>query len=188
MNLTAMAMVFLEPSPQQDCIDATSGGNPEISDDQLSKILFYQATLVVPNRRNVRDESVLLGRDLFNQINCIGCHAIDQKTANSDITPLLENVTIRPYSDFLLHDMGDALADNRPDFTANGNEWRTQPLWGLGLISAVNNHTFLLHDGRARNIEEAILWHGGEAETSKQDFMNLNAEERDNLIAFLNSL
>ena len=95
---------------------------------------------------------------------------------------------IRPYSDFLLHDMGEELSDNRPDFEANGREWRTQPLWGIGLISDVNNHTFFLHDGRARNIEEAILWHAGEAETSKDAFMKLNAEERQHVLDFVNSL
>ena len=84
--------------------------------------------------------------------------------------------------------MGEALADNRSDFLATGQEWRTQPLWGIGLIDAVNNHTFLLHDGRARNIEEAILWHGGEAENSKMAFKNLSAENRQNVLDFINSL
>lgn len=176
------------PSPQQDCLSAPTGGEPEVSDDQLGKILFYQGTLVVPNRRNVREESVLGGRDLFRQMNCIGCHTVDQTTSESNLSPLLENVTIRPYSDFLLHDMGEDLADNRPDFMANGQEWRTQPLWGIGLISDVNNHTFLLHDGRARNIEEAILWHGGEAQNSKDAFMNLSADERQQVLDFVNSL
>ena len=176
------------PSPQQDCLDTPTGGEPEVTDDQLERILFYQATLAVPNRRNVREESVLLGKNLFQEINCIGCHAIDQTTANSDISPLLENITIRPYSDFLLHDMGEDLADNRPDFLANGQEWRTQPLWGIGLISGINDHTFFLHDGRARNIEEAILWHGGEAEASKEAFMQLNSDKRQQLLDFVNSL
>ncbi|MEM9078108.1 MAG: di-heme oxidoredictase family protein [Bacteroidota bacterium] len=176
------------PSPQQDCIDSPSGGTPEVSDDQLEKVLFYQATLVVPNRRNVSDESVLFGRDTFREINCIGCHAVNQVTSSSTISPLLENVTIRPYSDFLLHDMGADLADGRPDFVANGTEWRTQPLWGIGLISDVNDHTFLLHDGRARNIEEAILWHGGEAQRSKEAFMELTAEQRQQVLDFVNSL
>ncbi|OIQ22159.1 MAG: thiol oxidoreductase [Flavobacterium sp. MedPE-SWcel] len=176
------------PSPQQDCQDAPNGGDPEVTDIQLDKVVFYQANLAVPNRRNYKDKSVLRGKVLFNELNCIGCHAINQKTGNSSINSLLDNITIKPYSDFLLHDMGDDLADNRPDFLANGNEWRTQPLWGIGLISTVNNHTFLLHDGRARNIEEAILWHGGEAENSKQQFKNLSTEERNNLLDFINSL
>ncbi|MEO0901250.1 MAG: di-heme oxidoredictase family protein [Bacteroidota bacterium] len=176
------------PSPQQDCIDSPSGGTPEISEDQLEKVVFYQATLVVPNRRNVSNESVLFGRDRFREINCIGCHSVNQVTGSSDVSPLLENVTIRPYSDFLLHDMGSDLADNRPDFVANGSEWRTQPLWGIGLISDVNDHTFLLHDGRARNIEEAILWHGGEAQASKEAFMQLSSEQRQQVLDFVNSL
>ncbi|MDO6597109.1 di-heme oxidoredictase family protein [Oceanihabitans sp. 2_MG-2023] len=176
------------PSPQQDCIDAPTGGEPEVTDTQLDRVLFYQSTLAVPNRRNFTDESVLKGKVLFTELNCISCHAINQTTGSSDVHSILENVTIRPYSDFLLHDMGDDLADNRPDFEANGNEWRTQPLWGIGLISTVNDHTFFLHDGRARNIEEAILWHGGEAENSKNKFKNLTEEERTNLIDFVNSL
>jgi len=176
------------PSPQLDCQNAPNGGEPEVTDTQLSRVLFYQSTLAVPNRRNVQEESVLRGKQLFNTMNCISCHAINQVTGISEILPALENVTIRPYSDFLLHDMGEDLADNRPDFKANGREWRTQPLWGLGLISTVNNHTFLLHDGRARNIEEAILWHGGEAENSKDQFINLSAEERQQVLDFLNSL
>ncbi|QCE40059.1 di-heme oxidoredictase family protein [Psychroserpens sp. NJDZ02] len=176
------------PSPQQDCFDAPNGGTPEVTDSQLEKVIFYQAHLAVPNRRNYLDADVQQGKVLFNQLNCIACHAINQKTGTDAESELLENITIKPYSDFLLHDMGDALADNRSDFNANGNEWRTQPLWGIGLISTVNNHTNLLHDGRARTIEEAILWHGGEAETSKQNFKNLNAEKRQQLIAFVNSL
>jgi CxxC motif-containing protein (DUF1111 family) len=176
------------PSPQQDCIDAPNGGEPEVTDTQLDRILFYQSNLAVPNRRNFTEESVLKGKALFSELNCIGCHAINQTTGPSEVSSLLENVTIKPYSDFLLHDMGDDLADNRPDFDANGNEWRTQPLWGIGLISTVNNHTFFLHDGRARNIEEAILWHGGEAETIKTAFKNLSEEERENVIDFVNSL
>jgi CxxC motif-containing protein (DUF1111 family) len=176
------------PSPQQGCQNAPNGGIPEVTDIQLDRVLFYQTTLAVPNRRNVEDESVLRGKGLFNTMNCIGCHRIDQTTGSFSYLPALENITIKPYSDFLLHDMGEELADNRSDFKANGNEWRTQPLWGLGLISTVNNHTFLLHDGRARNIEEAILWHGGEAADSKNQFTSLSAEERAQVIDFLNSL
>lgn len=176
------------PSPQLDCQNAPNGGEPEVTDEQLDLVLFYQQGLAVPNRRNFREESVLKGKVLFNDLNCIGCHAIDQVTGSFPSNPLLENVTIRPYSDFLLHDMGEELADNRPDFLANGSEWRTQPLWGIGLIATVNDHTFFLHDGRARNIEEAILWHGGEAEQIKQEFIDLTAEEREQLIDFINSL
>ena len=100
----------------------------------------------------------------------------------------LSNQVIRPYTDMLLHYMGEGLADNATDFLATGNEWRTQPLWGIGLIETVNGHTNLLHDGRARNIEEAILWHGGEAEAAKQVFIRLDQQQRVNLLTFLNSL
>ncbi|MEL0650270.1 di-heme oxidoredictase family protein [Algibacter sp. TI.3.09] len=176
------------PSPQQDCADAINGGTPEVTDVQLDKMLFYQAHLAVPNRRNYKDENVLKGKALFSSLNCIGCHAINQKTGTEAASDYLKNITIKPYSDFLLHDMGDDLADNRPDYLATGNEWRTQPLWGIGLISTVNGHTNLMHDGRAANIEEAILWHGGEAEDIREDFKNLSVDDRENLISFVNSL
>ncbi|WP_282148226.1 di-heme oxidoredictase family protein [Algibacter lectus] len=176
------------PSPQQDCADAINGGTPEVTDIQLDKMLFYQAHLAVPNRRNYKDENVLKGKALFSSLNCIGCHAINQKTGTEAASDYLKNITIKPYSDFLLHDMGDDLADNRPDYLATGNEWRTQPLWGIGLISTVNGHTNLMHDGRAANIEEAILWHGGEAENIREDFKNLSVDDRENLISFVNSL
>lgn len=152
-------------------------------------MLFYQAHLAVPNRRNYKDENVLKGKALFSSLNCIGCHAINQKTGTEAASDYLKNITIKPYSDFLLHDMGDDLADNRPDYLATGNEWRTQPLWGgIGLISTVNGHTNLMHDGRAANIEEAILWHGGEAEDIRESFKNLSVDDREDLISFVNSL
>jgi len=132
--------------------------------------------------------NVLKGKELFNEMDCIKCHVNNFTTSEFELLPQIGNVVIRPYSDFLLHDMGEDLADNSPDFLATGNEWRTQPLWGLGMIEFVNDHTFLLHDGRARNIEEAILWHGGEAETSKNKFMNVSAKEREQVLSFLNSL
>lgn len=176
------------PSPQQDCADAINGGTPEVTDVQLDKMIFYQAHLAVPNRRNYKDENVLKGKTLFSSLNCIGCHAINQKTGTEAASDYLKNITIKPYSDFLLHDMGDDLADNRADYLATGKEWRTQPLWGIGLISTVNGHTNLMHDGRAANIEEAILWHGGEAENIREDFKNLSVDDRENLISFVNSL
>jgi len=176
------------PSPQNDCVNSENGGTPEVIDAQLDDIVFYQSALAVPKRRRFKEENVLQGKLLFNQVDCLKCHAKDYTTSASLENNSLEGVLIHPFSDFLLHDMGDALADNRPDFLANGNEWRTQPLWGIGLISTVNNHTNLLHDGRARNIEEAILWHGGEAETSKQKFMNLTTIERNKVIEYINSL
>ena len=107
-----------------------------------------------------------------------GEHAVDA----------LSNQLIQPFTDMLLHDMGEGLADHRPDYEATGTEWRTAPLWGIGLVKIVNKHTNFLHDGRARNIEEAILWHGGEAEASQEAFKAMNKEKRDALITFLNSL
>lgn len=175
------------PTAQQNCNNATNGGNPEVTDQQLDRVTFYQMTLGVPIRRNFKDENVLKGKVLFRQLQCIACHATNF-TAGSYSVSGIEGTVFHPYSDFLLHDMGEGLADNRPDFLATGREWRTQPLWGIGLIKTVNNHTFLLHDGRARNVEEAILWHGGEAAQSLSDFKNLAKTERQQLIDFINSL
>ena len=106
---------------------------------------------------------------------------------NSAISAL-SNQTFYPYTDLLLHDMGDDLADNRPDFLADGKEWKTRPLWGIGLTNLVNGHTDFLHDGRAKNIEEAILWHGGEAKQSRESYMNLDKNQREKLIKFLEEL
>ncbi|WBX72536.1 thiol oxidoreductase [Tenacibaculum pacificus] len=177
------------PSPQQDCQKFPNGGLPEVTDEALTDIMIYSSSLSVPIRRNFKDENVLKGKQIFKDMKCNSCHTEVFTTSNNyPANKTLENVTIRPYSDFLLHDMGDALADNRPDFKATGKEWRTQPLWGVGLIDEVNNHTFLLHDGRARNIEEAILWHGGESEASKEAYKNLTKEDRTAVLGFINSL
>ena len=100
----------------------------------------------------------------------------------------MSHQTIHPYTDLLLHDMGPDLADGRPDFLATGSEWRTPPLWGIGLCRSVNEHTFLLHDGRARGFAEAILWHGGEGEAAREAFRTMAADERAALIRFLESL
>ncbi|TLP81879.1 di-heme oxidoredictase family protein [Maribacter sp. ACAM166] len=170
-----------------DCDSLPNGGSPEIPDTNLNKVTFYAATLAVPARRDVDDENVLEGKEIFNSINCIACHIPKIETGSYDITSLA-NQTIRPYTDLLLHDMGEGLADNLPDFDAAGNEWRTPPLWGIGLIETVNSHTNLLHDGRARNIEEAILWHGGEALNAQTKFKALPQDERSKLIQFLNTL
>lgn len=176
------------PSPQKDCYDAPNGGNPEVTEKQMDRVLLYQTSLAVPKRRNYKEQNVLNGKATFNNLKCISCHSTNFKTDSYSFNPLLENKNIKPYSDFLLHDMGEGLADNRPDFLANGKEWRTQPLWGIGLINTVNKHTFLLHDGRARNIEEAILWHGGEAEKSKNEFKKLSKQQREELLSFVESL
>lgn len=192
MGLTTSFFPDENCPPGVDCSTLFNGNNPgenvEVPDKQFSRIMTYMAAITVPIRRDYKKVDVLKGKLLFNNLACVKCHINNFETSSYSFLPQLENIKIKPYSDLLLHDMGDALADNRGDYLANGNEWRTQPLWGLGLIETVNGHTFLLHDGRARNIEEAILWHGGEAEKSKQKFMNSSNEERNQLLQFLNSL
>lgn len=160
----------------------------EISDSLLHAVEFYVRTLSVPARRNVTNEDVKKGKQLFAQANCNSCHTETMKTAVNVAFPAMSNQTIHAYTDLLLHDMGNDLADNRPDYLASGNEWRTPPLWGIGLTKKVNGHTQFLHDGRARNLTEAILWHGGESEKSKNDFKKMTKQERENLIKFLESL
>lgn len=164
------------------------GGVVEISDEDLEKIILYCRTLSVPARRNGNSYDVQKGKLLFRSLDCAKCHVEKQHTGTAGTIQPLKNNVIYPYTDLLLHDMGSALADNRPDHLATGNEWRTPPLWGIGLFPIVNNHQYLLHDGRARNVQEAILWHGGEAEASKNAFKALSKKERDQLIAFVNSL
>lgn len=165
-----------------------TGGEPEIENVNLNKVVLYSRTLAVPGRRNHADIEVLKGKELFNAIGCVQCHKPKFETSSNYPIAALRNLTIRPYTDLLLHDMGEGLADNSSDFLANGNEWRTPPLWGIGLIKTVNKHINLLHDGRARNMEEAVLWHGGEAVKSKQKFKELTKLQRDYLLKFLNSL
>lgn len=164
------------------------GGNPELDDNFFAKLVFYSRTLGVPARRDVDDPQVIEGEKTFKRIGCTTCHIPTMKTSGNADIPQLANQTIHPYTDLLLHDMGDGLADGRPDFEASGNEWRTPPLWGIGLVKTVNKHTFFLHDGRARNLEEAILWHGGEANVSKTRFKQLSKAKRDAVLNFLESL
>jgi CxxC motif-containing protein (DUF1111 family) len=163
---------------------------PEINFETLDAAAFYVQTLAVPARRNVEAPRVKRGQKLFVEARCSSCHIPSLRTGQHPTRdePVLNNQTIHPYTDLLLHDMGEGLADGRPDFEATGSEWRTSPLWGIGLIKIVNGHTNFLHDGRARNLEEAILWHGGEAKSSQEFFRNLSAEERGALLEFLNNL
>ncbi|MCW7457872.1 thiol oxidoreductase [Leptospira bandrabouensis] len=164
-----------------------NGSNPEISDDRLARVTFYTSLVSVPGRRNWKNEDVKKGKELFIEIGCSSCHIPRIKTGDHSIREVA-NQEIRPYTDLLLHDMGDGLSDFRSDFLATGNEWRTTPLWGLGLVERVNGHELLLHDGRARGVQEAILWHGGEAEQSKNRFKQLPKESRSKMISFLKSL
>ena len=165
---------------------------PEIDDETLSHTIFYQATLAPAARRNISDLQVLRGQALFQKADCAACHRPSYVTGEAPFprlsSPRVRNQTIWPYTDLLLHDMGEALADGRPDFQANGRQWKTPPLWGVGLIRDVNGHQRLLHDGRANGVLEAILWHGGEAEASKQQVLRLSRKDREALVKFVESL
>ena len=176
------------PPAQSACLEAPNGGSPEVPDERLGKVTFYVQTLAVPAMRNVDDPQVREGARLFMEAGCGACHTPRHETAEDyPIRPLRGQVFF-PYTDLLLHDMGEGLADNRPDGDASGREWRTPPLWGIGLVETVNGHTMFLHDGRARSIEEAVLWHDGEARQSRDYFIGLSSEERESVIRFLRSL
>ncbi|MBZ0262450.1 MAG: thiol oxidoreductase [Hyphomicrobiales bacterium] len=185
---TSMAEAQNCTPAQFDCVKAINGGAPEMSDEFLDKLTLYTMTIAVPAQRNANDPVVKQGEALFRAMGCASCHMPTLQTKSVEHFSELANQTFHPFTDLLLHDMGEGLADNRPDFEATGREWRTPPLWGLGLIPVVNKHDFLLHDGRARGAAEAILWHGGEAEAAREAFRNAAKPERDALIAFLNSL
>ncbi len=188
MGITTSIFPNENAPPTVDLSEIQNGGNPEITNSNFDKVVLYSSALSVPARRNFDSQNVLKGKQIFNEIQCASCHIPKMQTGNSYSITALRNQTIRPYTDLLLHDMGNDLADNASDFLANGNEWRTQPLWGIGLIKTVNNHTKLLHDGRANNIEEAILWHGGEALNAKNKYKQLPLEKRNQLLEFINSL
>ena len=180
---------------QTDCLAAPRGGKdgaPEIDDRTFGDVVFYQAALAPAARRNAGDARVRQGQRLFAQAQCDGCHRPSYITGESPdarvSTDKLRGQRIWPYTDLLLHDMGAALADGRPDFDASGSQWKTPPLWGIGLVPGVNGHNRLLHDGRARGVLEAVLWHGGEAEPAKQNVLRMSRAERDALVKFLESL
>lgn len=173
---------------QKSCREAVSAPQPELGSNQFVPLLFYVRANAVPARRDVDDPEVERGAALFKEAACAVCHAPELKTGAYAPIPEISHQIIRPYSDLLLHDMGEDLSDQRPDFEATGSEWRTPPLWGLGLMETVNGHTLLLHDGRARNVSEAILWHGGEARYSRDAFRNMSKAERQALLRFVDSL
>lgn len=168
---------------QQD----TLKDDPEIDQELLEQTAFYTRSLAVPAPRNQSDPTIQNGKRLFIKIGCEKCHLANLKTGSSPFQ-FLANQSIQPYTDLLLHDMGDGLSDGRPDFNASGNEWRTPPLWGIGLTLLVNGHTHFLHDGRARNFQEAILWHEGEAKTSRDAYKKLQKSERNAILKFILSL
>jgi CxxC motif-containing protein (DUF1111 family) len=191
----------LHPDPAGDCTplqptcqaapagqeDGTRDGL-EVDGESLDLVTFYSRNLAVPERRNVDDPTVLRGKEIFRSLNCSGCHTPKHVTHRLDGQPEQSFQLIWPYTDLLLHDMGPGLADHRPEGRASGSEWKTPPLWGLGLTETVSAHTQLLHDGRARNVLEAILWHGGEALAQRDAVANMSTEDREALLAFLGSL
>lgn len=181
------------PAPYGDCTDtqtlcraALNGGDPEVTPEMLDWVTFYSANLGVPQRQN--PAKFAHGKAAFMDAGCARCHTPKHVTAN--LTDRDEHALqlIYPYTDLLLHDMGEDLADNRPEGIANGREWRTPPLWGIGLFQQVNGHQQLLHDARARNVEEAILWHGGEGQSARDHYAAMDAATRQHLIDFVNSL
>jgi CxxC motif-containing protein (DUF1111 family) len=176
------------PVVQTDCAAAITGGEPEADQETIDQVAYYARFLAVPARRDVQDGEVLRGKQLFGEAGCAGCHVPKYVTGDVPGLPELSQQTIFPYTDLLLHDMGDELADHRPDYLASGTEWRTPPLWGLGLVHVVNGHTNFLHDGRARDTSEAILWHGGEAAASRDAYRAMSKDERAALIRFVESL
>lgn len=182
-----------------DCLNAPRGGklgaggrSPEIDDETLGHVVFYQAVLAPPVRRDASAPQVLQGQKLFQQAQCAVCHRPRYTTAQAPFARLsstaLNGQTIYPFTDLLLHDMGEALADGRPDYLASGRQWKTPPLWGIGLLPGVNDHQRLLHDGRARGVLEAVLWHGGEAQASRDQVLKMSRNERAALVRFVESL
>ena len=178
---------------QAACRQAPSGRASEAEATELSRAdfaatVFYHRMLAVPARRDVNDAQVLRGEKLFRQAHCASCHIPELRTRKDAILPWLSDQAIQPYTDLLLHDMGEALADGRPDFRAAGREWRTPPLWGVGLAKTANPDAGFLHDGRARTLLEAVMWHGGEAEPAREAVREMTAEDREALLRFLESL
>ena len=195
---------------QTDCLKAPHGGGrqrgrdgvisaaqasaaqPEVDDETLGHVIFYTATLAPAARRQPNDPQVLKGQALFQQAQCATCHRPSYVTGQPPFPALSSGKVVGqriwPYTDLLLHDMGPGLADGRPDFLASGTQWKTPPLWGIGLLRDVNGHQRLLHDGRANGVLEAVLWHSGEAEDSKQQVLKFNKAERDALVKFVESL
>lgn len=177
------------PPVQIVCRKMLPGNFPELIDAEIDTVVFWLQGLAVPARRNADSEMFKKGAALFEQARCSVCHVPELTTAKTFAPlPQLADQRFHAYTDLLLHDMGDGLADGRPDFQAGPRDWRTPALWGLGLSEIVTGGATLLHDGRARNVTEAILWHGGEAEVSAKIFRNLSAAEREALVGFVESI
>ena len=179
-------------STQINCLQAVNGNDKEgveINEKLLQQVTFFVQHIGVPSAAKPKNKRrYQLGKKLFAKLDCVVCHTPSYTTKKSSQFPALSEQKIWPYTDLLLHDMGEALADGRTDFLANGREWKTPPLWGIGLSKQVNGSQLLLHDGRARSVEEAIIWHSGEAQSSKLKFTRLSQSQRQALIYFVESL
>ncbi|MBV1858400.1 MAG: thiol oxidoreductase [Nannocystaceae bacterium] len=176
---------------QPRCLAAPTGNDAEgfeVPEHMLASMVFFTQSIGVPQRRRADDPLVLRGQELFDAVGCDDCHTPRHVTGVDERLPHLSGQDIWPYSDLLLHDMGAELADGREDFLATGQEWRTPPLWGVGLARAMLARVGFLHDARARTVEEAVVWHDGEARASRVRFTNLRAEDRRALTAFVRSL
>ena len=176
------------PPVQVICAKQLPGNFPELIDHEIDAVELWLQGLAVPARRDVSDSRVRQGAELFSKAQCSVCHVPDLKTGKFRNLPQLSEQVFHAYTDLLLHDMGDELADGRPDFAAGPRDWRTPALWGLGLSQIVSGSTAMLHDGRARNVSEAILWHGGEAQRSREAFLNMTKAEREALVRFVESI
>lgn len=170
------------------CRDAPNGGEPELAPLLAERVNFYTANLAVPKARPLNRETIAAGEALFNQLKCASCHVPELTTGDIKDMPWLARQTIHPYTDLLLHDMGEGLADHREEFAASGSEWRTPALWAIGLAQVVNPAAGFLHDGRAESLEAAILWHDGEAAASRLAFVQLEAVQRQQLLEYLEHL
>lgn len=190
----------LAPDHWGDCTEAQTAcralphgaqerlGAEEVPEDLLDLVTFYSSHLAVPARRNIDDPQVLAGKKVFYESGCASCHRAKYVTRRDVDDPALRFQLIWPYTDMLLHDMGEDLADHRTEGLADGYEWRTPPLWGIGLTGTVNEEATFLHDGRARTLLEAVLWHGGEAQAARDRVVEMAKQDRDNLVRFLESL
>lgn len=191
-DLGVTSSLYLEPNcppVQTDCAAQPPGNQPELIDNDWDELEFWTQLLAVPARRHVKDARFRRGEQLFADAKCAVCHVPEMRTAKTHPTlPILADQPFRAYTDLLLHDMGDDLADGRPDFAAGPRDWRTPPLWGLGLSRTVSGSTALLHDGRARDATEAILWHGGEATVAREAFRRMAKSDRAALLFFLDSI
>jgi CxxC motif-containing protein (DUF1111 family) len=176
------------PAVQMDCREFLPAGRPELGQVRWAAVEFHLRAAAVPARRDTDVAAVRRGEALFAHARCAACHVPELRTGEVAGLPALSNQRIRPYTDLLLHDLGEGLADGRPDFAAGGQEWRTPPLWGIGLTATVNGQATYLHDGRARTLAEAILWHGGQAQPARDAFAAMDKADREALLRFLASL